>query len=109
MFNVTSRPAIGTARWDRAGIVVSTACAIHCVCLPFIAGILPFLGLRHFLDERVEWTFIATTAIIGLVSHPRAYRRQHRHLGPGLLFGSGFLVIVVARLLHFDGLADPAA
>ncbi len=107
MFNVASRPAI--ARWDRAGIVISLACAVHCVALPVLAGLLPFLGLRHFVDERLEWTFVATTAIIGVVSHTRAYRRHHRHLGPGVLFAGGVLLIVGVRLLHLEGLADPAA
>ena len=107
MLNVASRPAI--ARWDRAGIVVSTACAVHCVALPVLAGLLPFLGLRHFVDERLEWTFVATTAVIGVVSHSRAYWRHHRHLAPGVLFAAGILLIVGARLLHLEGLADPAA
>ena len=109
MFSVGSASSVASGRWDRAGIVVSTACAIHCVALPVLAGALPLLGLRHFVDERLEWTFVATTAIIGVVSHIRAYRRHHGHLGPGVLFAAGVLLIVGARLLHLEGMTDPAA
>jgi hypothetical protein len=94
-------------RWDRAGMIVSAACAVHCTLLPFAAGLLPVLGLRHFADERVEWLIVSITAAIGVVGHTRAYVRHHGHAGPGLLFLVGLGMVVVIRLNHTEGFLEP--
>lgn len=97
------------ARWDRAGIALTTACAIHCMLLPLAAGVLPFLGLWHFADERVEWLFVAATTLIGVVGHTRAFIRHHRHAGPGLLFAAGLGLVIVTRLRGGESLLGPVA
>jgi hypothetical protein len=93
-------PAARTERWDRAGVVLSAACAVHCTLLPLMAGLLPILGLQHFADERTEIALIAITALIGVVGHARGYRLHHQHVGPGLLFVAGLSMIIVTRLSH---------
>ena len=84
--------------WDRIGIVASSACAVHCAVLPFAVAALPFVGLQHLGDERLEWTMVLLTAVVGLVGHARAYRFNHRHLAPALIFIAGLLLVVGARL-----------
>jgi MerC mercury resistance protein len=101
--------ATRTERWDRAGVVVSTACAVHCTPLPLVAGLLPILGLQRFADERIEMALIAITALIGVVGHARAYRLHHRHVGPGLLFVTGLLMIIVTRLSQAETVIEPVA
>jgi hypothetical protein len=96
-------------RWDRAGVIVSAACAVHCTVLPFVAGLLPVLGLHHFADERLEWSIVAITAAIGVVGHTRAYVRHHGHAGPGLLFLVGIGTVVVIRLSRTEGVLEPIA
>src|SRR5919109_1129143 len=100
---------ITPSRWDRAGILVSTACGIHCMLLPLLAGLVPFLGLQRLGDERAEWIVIAMTVLIGIVGHGRAYRRHHRHAGPGLLFVAGVSMILVTRLSGAEGTIEPVA
>jgi hypothetical protein len=97
------------ARWDRAGIIASTACAIHCAALPFVAALLPVLGLHHFTDEWVEWSLIGVVAVIGVVGHVSAYVRFHRHAGPAAVFAAGLTLIVATRLTLGDTLVEPAA
>jgi hypothetical protein len=101
--------ATRTERWDRAGVVVSTACAVHCTLLPLVAGLLPVLGLQHFADERIELALVAITALVGVVGHARAYRLHHRHAGPGILFVAGLLMIVVTRLSQTETVVEPIA
>jgi hypothetical protein len=101
--------AARTERWDRAGVVVSTACAVHCTLLPLVAGLLPVLGLQRFADERIELALVAITALIGAVGHARAYRLRHRHVGPGLLFVAGLSMIVVTRLSRTETIVEPVA
>ena len=111
MNDVLQMPAAPTRseRWDRAGVAVSAACAVHCMLLPLVAGMLPLLGLQHFADERIELTLIAITTLIGVVGHTRAYRRHHAHIGPGLLFVIGLSMIVITRLSHVATVIEPVA
>jgi hypothetical protein len=60
------------SKWDRAGILVSGACAIHCAVLPLLAGLLPVVGLPHFTDERTEWWVVALTAAVRVIGHASA-------------------------------------
>jgi hypothetical protein len=96
-------------RWDRAGIAISTACAVHCAALPLVAGVLPVIGLHHFTDEWVEWLLIAITATIGVVGHVSAFVRHHRHVGPSLAFAASLGLIIGTRLTLGDTLLEPAA
>ena len=94
----TGAHAAGLSRWDRAGILVSGACAIHCTLLPLLIVALPVVGLGRLFDDRIEWAFVVTTALVGATAHARAYMRDHRHVAPGLIFAAGFSLVLCARL-----------
>ena len=94
-------------RWDRAGILVSGACAIHCTLLPLLIAAAPVLGLGRLLDDRVEWGFIALTAVVGSAAHLRAYVADRRHVAPGLIFAAGFALVLCARLFVEDRRLTP--
>lgn len=40
--------------WDRTGIVLSGACLVHCLALPFLVASLPVFGLGIFLRVDVH-------------------------------------------------------
>jgi hypothetical protein len=77
--------------------------------VPFVAGLLPVIGLYHFTDEWLEWLLIAVTAMVGVIGHLSAYRRHHHHAGPATAFVVKPYVIVGARLAVGDTLLEPAA
>jgi hypothetical protein len=104
-----SKAVTSGRRWDRTGIALSAACAVHCTVLPVVAGLLPFLGLQHFADKRLEWLIVAMTACIGFVGHGRAYLHHHRHIGPGILFLAGLGTIIVTRLGGAGSVIEPVA
>jgi hypothetical protein len=85
------------SRWDRAGMLVSGACAVHCVLLPFLVAVLPVLGFERIMDGRVEWTLVGITATLGAAAHVRAFGRNHRHLAPGLIFACGLSLLLLGR------------
>jgi hypothetical protein len=85
-------------RWDRAGMLVSGACAVHCALLPLLMAAVPVLGLGRLLDERVEGFLMITTGLVGATAHLRAYWRDHRHVMPGLIFAAGCSFVLGARL-----------
>jgi hypothetical protein len=94
----TDSRVVALNRWDRAGMLVSGACAVHCALLPLLVAAVPVLGLGRLMDERVEWFFVITTGLVGVLAHLRAYRRDHRHVMPGLIFAAGFSSVLGARL-----------
>ena len=47
---------------DLLGVVLSTACLIHCTILPLCLALLPFLGSHFHLDEK--WHFYMTALIV---------------------------------------------
>jgi hypothetical protein len=67
----------------------------------------PVLGLGRLLDDRVEWAFIVTTAFVGATAHVRAYMRDHPHVAPGLIFATGFSLVLCARLFLEDRQLGP--
>jgi len=81
-------------------MVVSGACAVHCVLLPLLAAALPLLGLSRLLDRRLEWALVATTAVLGAVAQVRAFRHNHHHVAPGVIFVAGFSLVVLGRLIE---------
>jgi hypothetical protein len=104
-----TQDAVAANRWDRAGMLVSGACAIHCTVLPLLIAAVPILGLGRLLDERVEWFFITSTGVVGITAHLRAYYRDHRHVAPGLIFAAGFSFVIGARLFLEDSGLGPYA
>jgi hypothetical protein len=95
-------PAVTPNSWDRAGMLVSGACAIHCTLLPLLLAAVPVLGLGRLPDDRLEWGFVAMSAVVGTTAHFRAYLANHRHVAPGLVFAAGFSLVLCARLVLED-------
>jgi hypothetical protein len=105
---MTSSAAARASLWDRIGVVGSVACAVHCTLLPLLAGLAPILGLTALLGERVELTLLTTTGVVGIVGHLRAYRRNHRHIAPGVIFAAGFALVLGGHAFESAWL-EPAA
>jgi hypothetical protein len=81
-----------------AGWAVS-ACAVHCVLMPF-AGVLTLLpGAHVFTSPWVEWSLVALAATIGGVGLGISYGRVHRDTGPVLTFLAGLGVLVATHSL----------
>jgi hypothetical protein len=96
-------------RWDRAGMLVSGACAFHCTLLPLLLAAVPVLGLGRLLDDRLEWGFVIMTALVGATAHLRAYMADHRHVAPGFVFAAGFSLVLCARLVLDEHRLGPYA
>jgi hypothetical protein len=101
--------ATSSDQWDRAGMLVSAACAIHCTLLPLLLAAVPVFGLGRPLDDRLEWGFVVLTAVVGTTAHLRAYRADHRHVAPGLVFAAGLSLVSCARLILEEHRLGPYA
>jgi hypothetical protein len=87
-----------TPSLDHVGIVASCVCAAHCILTPLLIAVFPMLGLTSVVEAQAEWLFAGASFVIGGVSLVPAYAKRHRRCRPLLLFGCGFLLLLVARL-----------
>jgi hypothetical protein len=83
---------------DRAGVVLSLACAVHCAAMPLVAGLLPLIGLHDAVPEAIETGLLLATGAVAVVSLLGGCR-HHRQWRPWLLVGGGLGSIAAGRLL----------
>jgi hypothetical protein len=83
---------------DRAGVILSSACAVHCALMPLAAGLLPLLGLHDSVPEVLESVLLLASGAIAVVSLLGGCR-HHRQWRPWLLVGAGLAAIAVGRLV----------
>ncbi len=85
--------------WDQAGVIASSACAIHCA----ICGLLPVAftvsGLDFLLGHKVEWAISITAIILGLGAMALGWR-QHRSTRIAGLLILGIVGLIVSRGLE---------
>jgi hypothetical protein len=50
--------------WDRLGFVAASLCALHCLCLPWLVVLLPFLAGTWLADRELERGFVAASIFL---------------------------------------------
>ena len=80
-------------RLDRVGCVLSTLCAIHCLAMPLVAGLLPVFGLGFIGDRAFDRGACAAMMALATVSLAWGCRVHRRWWLLGLL-GSGAALTV---------------
>ena len=90
------RERASSARSDRAGIIISSVCLVHCVAGP---ALLAFAGLASLIriSEKFESVFVLGSAVMGATALVTAYRGRHRRRSCLAIFGAGLLVLLVRR------------
>ncbi len=103
----SSRPnqAIWLDQLNRFGAAASFLCAIHCLAMPLLIGVLPLIGLGLLTTPWLEWSLIGLAGLMGIVTLPPSYCRDHRQLQPLGLFTLGFGLILVTKLFITEGSA----
>ncbi len=95
---MVSQPNSNAGLYDRLGVLVSTACAVHCAMVPILLGILPTAGVA-LGDERLEWLLLALAGVIASFSLGRGYQR-HRSKRVLVALSVGLSLLVVARAME---------
>ena len=85
-------------RLDQVGAFLSFACAIHCLALPLLLGILPLVGFSFLLSWKWEALFICGAMFLATLSFCWGYR-LHRKVGLLLMFYLSTGMIVAGKLL----------
>lgn len=80
-------------RADKIGSVLSSLCAVHCMCMPVLIGLLPILGLSFLGSHKFE--HIACITMILLAAGCVWWGcRVHRQWGLLALLAAGATLIV---------------
>ncbi|MBK8465790.1 MAG: TonB-dependent receptor [Chloracidobacterium sp.] len=85
--------------WDKTGAVVSWACAIHCLAMPFLISFLPLIGLSFLADEGFGFVFLGLSVLVAAVSLLPGYFKQHGKIRTLLLFINGIGLLFFADIL----------
>lgn len=80
----------------KASAIVSIICAIHCMAVPLIAGVLPVLGLGFLESHTFEFVMIGSGVLLGSWSLWKSYSRDHRNALPFGIFAPGVILIALA-------------
>lgn len=81
---------------DNLGIFASTLCLIHCLALPFIITLVPFLGLQIFEGHQAHlWMggFVWAFALFGMV--PGYIKHQKREVLFGMVIGLSLVTFAI--------------
>jgi hypothetical protein len=86
-----------TISLDIVGAAASLVCAVHCMGVALVLGLVP--ALEIVAQPWVEWLFLGASTLLGVTALVPGYR-QHRHPMPLVLFIGGIAILFAARLLR---------
>ena len=84
---------------DKAGMVASITCALHCMIMPLVITLLPIFGLSLFATEEFEWILLMISAMLGITSLCFGFRK-HKSFKAFSFLGIGLTFLVIGRLAH---------
>ena len=84
---------------DKAGMIASITCAIHCMIMPLVITLLPIFGLSLFATEEFEWILLMISAMLGITSLCFGFRK-HKSFKAFSFLGIGLTFLVIGRLAH---------
>lgn len=84
---------------DKAGMIASITCAVHCMIMPLIITLLPIFGLSLFATEQFEWFLLIISAVLGITSLCFGFRKHKSYQALSFL-GIGLTLLVIGRLIH---------
>jgi len=88
MAKQTARPGL----LDQLAVALSGLCLLHCLLLPFVVAVLPFLG--QFGDDHLHAEMLVVVVPVSVVALALGYRR-HRHPGVVVSGAVGLALLVV--------------
>jgi MerC mercury resistance protein len=89
-------------RADKIGSLLSSLCAVHCLCLPVLIGLLPVVGLSFLASHKFEQA-ASVSMIVLAAACVWTGCRYHRRWGLLVLLGLGAALVLY---IQFAGPAE---
>ena len=80
-------------RADKFGSILSSLCAVHCMCMPVLIGLLPVLGLSFLASHTFERA-ACVTMILFAAACVWTGCRAHRRWGLFVLLAAGAALVI---------------
>lgn len=84
-----------TSKW---GAFLAFACAVHCIAMPFVATVLPLVGLQFLESTAFELGIVGLGLGFGAYSVGKGYLKVHRNLNVLGLFAIGSVLMLTGIL-----------
>lgn len=101
--NMKSNFASLLNRADKLGSVLSSLCAVHCMCMPVLIGLLPIVGLSFLATSKFEHIACVTMILLAAACLWSGCR-IHRRWGLLVLLAAGAAVVIYTQ---FGGNPEP--
>ncbi len=89
---------------DRFGAFLGFACAIHCIAVPLLFGVLPAIGLGFLADHHFDLTIVAIASVCAVFAARSGYR-EHRDARVVAGFVGAIALLGLGHLIGEEGLA----
>lgn len=86
---------------DRAGMIASIGCAIHCAAMPLVLSYLPTLGLGWLAGEGFHQWMAAICFLLAAAAFVPGWRRHGSFLPA--MWGAGGLLLLTTAAFGFEG------
>ncbi len=81
---------------DKIGMIASSICMIHCILLPFVIIMFPFLFVALAAGQVFEWAFIIFSIVLALFAMVNGYA-YHKKPIPVVLALAGFCIFIFSH------------
>jgi hypothetical protein len=96
-------------RLEKMGFYLSVLCAVHCIAMPLIITLLPFMGSSFLNDHSWELFLIGLSMLLGVWVLWSDYQKHQIRLPLLLLVGSFLIKLIELAYLshHYEYLTAP--
>ena len=83
---------------EKIGVLLSIACAVHCLTLPIFLFFAPYLASSFAFSSNLEWILVIFSFVLAAFILVLDYRK-HRQLLPLYFLGVGIIIKVLDMVL----------
>ena len=76
---------------EKIGVLLSIACAVHCLTLPIFLFFAPYLASSFAFSSNLEWILVISSFVLAAFILVLDYRKHHQPL-PLYFLGLGFMI-----------------
>jgi hypothetical protein len=85
---------------DRAGVILSITCLIHCLFLPILLATIPFVSFLAFMKQPFAETLMILFAVFNAILAVTINFKKHNNLIAPTIFISGVVLLLLNFMAH---------